>query len=259
MNSDTPKISALLITLNEIEHIRPVLENLSFADEIVVVDSFSQDGTAEAAREFKGTRVFQREFLSFTDQKSFALAQARHDWILFTDADERITDALREEILQKVRDPDPDIAAYFFRRTFIFEGKVLKFSGWQSDKNFRLFKKSKCRFDPSRIVHETLIVEGKTAVLRNKLIHYSYASYQEYKSKMILYGKMKAVEEWRKGKRFYWTAMLFRPLYKFVNHYLLRLGILDGRKGLVISYLNALGVYTRYQELRRLNKVGGQE
>ena len=250
-----PKISALLITFNEKDHIAEVLENLSFADEIIVVDSFSTDGTAEVIQEHPKARLLQRPFSSFTDQKTFALEQAKNDWILFIDADERIPDPLRSEVLDTVSNSNPKISAYYFRRTFMFKDRVLRFSGWQSDKNFRLFRKSRCHFDPSRIVHETLIVDGETATLKHKLIHHSYSSYEDYKQKMVRYGQMRALESFRQGKGFTYLGLIFRPLYKFINHYLIRLGILDGTKGIVISYLNALGVHARYKELQRLEKT----
>lgn len=256
MKTEASKISALLITFNEIEHIDAVLENLSFADEIIVVDSFSTDGTAEVAAKAEGVQLIQRPFKSFTDQKSFALEQASYPWILFTDADERIPENLKEEILTTVREIENPASAYYFRRTFMFKDEVLRFSGWQSDKNFRLWQKQRCHFDPERIVHETLIVSGPTAVLQNKLIHYSYSSYEDYKAKMVKYGQMKAREEFARGKRFLWPARWLRPWYKFFNHYFLRLGILDGKKGMIISYLNALGVHARYKELIRLRRKG---
>ena len=248
------KLSALLITYNEIDHIADVLDNLDFADEIIVVDSLSTDGTDRAVEAHGKARLIRRPFVNFTDQKAFALEQAAYDWVVFTDADERIPEDLRQEILEVVSDEGEKASAYYMRRTFMFKDKPLHFSGWQSDKNFRLFRKSKCRFDPGRIVHETLQVDGPVDTLKNRLIHYSYNDYNEYKGKMIRYGQMRAREARAEGKTFNWALMILRPAYKFLNHYLLRLGILDGRKGIVISYLNALGVYARYKELHRLER-----
>ena len=114
----------------------------------------------------------------------------------------------------------------------MFKTKKLKFSGWQSDKNYRLFRKSMVYFDQERIVHETLVVDGKSATLKNRLLHYSYKNFDDYKGKMLKYGKMKAIEEAKKGKKARWYHFIFRPLYKFLNHYIIRLGILDGKKGL---------------------------
>lgn len=254
MGPNGDKISALLITFNEEENIEAVLENISFADEIIVVDSYSTDNTIDLAKKFPHVKIIQRAFVNYTDQKSFALDQASYNWVLFLDADERVTPLLQKEILETVQIKQNPIVAYYFVRTFMFQDKVLRFSGWQSDKNYRLFRKDRVKFDLNRIVHETLEIDGKSATLTHKLLHYSYTHYEDYKHKMVKYGQMKAREEFRKGHRTRWYHYFFRPLYKFFNHYILRLGILDGKKGIVICYLNALGVYARYKELARLDR-----
>ncbi|MCM4165608.1 MULTISPECIES: CDP-glycerol glycerophosphotransferase family protein [unclassified Arenibacter] len=251
----TNKISAVLITYNEDIHINAVLENIKFADEIIVVDSFSKDGTIEKIEQHPHVKLIQRTFVNYTDQKSYALKQATHDWVLFLDADERVPDRLRNEILETINSSKPTADAYYFYRTFMFKDKVLHFSGWQSDKNYRLFRKSKVHFTEDRIVHETLVVDGPSGVLKNKLIHYSYKNYEDYRGKMIKYGQMKAVEEFKKDYDPNYYHFIIRPFYKFFNHYILRLGILDGKKGLIICYLNALGVYSRYKELKRLRNL----
>jgi len=252
---DTPKskISALFITYNEIINIDEVIQNVAFADEIIIVDSFSTDGTAERIKKYPHVKLIQRPFKDYTDQKSFTMRQAANDWVLFMDADERLTDELRDEVISTINSPNP-CSAYYFYRTFMFQKKVLRFSGWQSDKNFRLFKKSKVRFAEERVVHETLVVEGNIGILKNKLIHYSYKDYHDYKGKMIKYGQMKAQEEFDKNYNPNLYHFILRPLYKFFNHYVLRFGFLDGKKGMIISYLNALGVYSRYTELKRLRE-----
>ncbi|UOY05620.1 glycosyltransferase family 2 protein [Muricauda sp. SCSIO 64092] len=252
MGKKREKVSALLITYNEEQNIGEVLENLGFADEIIVVDSFSTDRTIDIIKKTKGIQLIQREFKNYTDQKQFALQQANNDWILFLDADERIPEPLKDEILEVLNSEKETASAYYFLRVFMFRNKVLRFSGWQTDKNYRFFRKSKVRFAQEKIVHETLIVEGASKTLKNKLIHYSYNDYESYKSKMVKYGQMKAHEEFKKGKRARWYHFLVRPTYKFLNHYVLRLGILDGKKGVIICYLNALGVWSRYKELKKL-------
>lgn len=254
MGKGSNKISALLITYNEEHNIRQVLENLSFADEIIVVDSFSKDETVPIIESIGGIKLIQRAFKNYTDQKQFALKEASHDWVLFLDADERVSNLLREEILNVVNSSNT-ASAYYFLRTFMFQDKVLRFSGWQTDKNYRLFKKSKVKFTEDRIVHETLVVDGPSETLKNRLIHYSYKDYADYKSKMIKYGQMKAKEEFEKGKRAHWYHFILRPAYKFFNHFFLRLGFLDGKKGVIICYLNALGVLSRYRELKRLQNA----
>ncbi len=252
MSNGRNKISALLIVFNEEDNITEVLDNLSFADEIIVVDSFSTDNTVALVKKIPKVTLLQRTFKNYTDQKQFALEQANNKWVLFLDADERMPQALKTEILEVVNAEEATASAYYFLRTFMFKEEVLRFSGWQTDKNYRLFKRDRVRFLEDRIVHETLIVDGPSETLKNKLIHYSYKNYKDYRSKMIKYGKMKAQEEFEKGNRAYWYHFLFRPFYKFCNHYFLRLGILDGKKGMIICYLNALGVWSRYTELKKL-------
>ncbi len=248
------KLSAVFITYNEIIHIDEVLTNVQFANEIIVVDSFSTDGTVERIKKRPNVTLIQRPFVNYTDQKSYAMSLASNDWVLFMDADERLTDRLKNEVLKTINGDDKAVAYYFYR-TFMFGQKILRFSGWQSDKNFRLFRKSKVAFTKERIVHETLIVDGPIDTLKNKLIHFSYKNYEDYKGKMITYGKMKAQEELTKDYDPNAYHFIFRPVYKFLNHYIFRFGFLDGKKGMIISYLNALGVSSRYKELKRLRAI----
>ena len=248
------KLSAVFITYNEIIHIDEVLTNVQFADEIIVVDSFSTDGTVERIKKRPKVTLIQRPFVNYTDQKSYAMSLASNDWVLFMDADERLTDRLKNEVLKTING-DASAVAYYFYRTFMFKQKVLRFSGWQSDKNFRLFRKSKVAFTKERIVHETLIVDGPIDSLKHELIHFSYKNYEDYKGKMITYGKMKAQEELSKDYDPNAYHFIFRTAYKFLNHYIFRFGFLDGKRGITISYLNALGVYSRYKELKRLREI----
>lgn len=250
MNSNQ-KLSAVIITYNEIDHIADCIESILFADEIIVVDSFSKDGTWEFLQAHPKIKAIQHPFENFTEQKSFALEQATNNWIYFFDADERVTPSLEKEIISTINDKNA-ADAYWNYRSFMFKNERLYFSGWQTDKVYRLFKKSKCKFVDDRIVHETLKVNGTEGKLKEKLIHYSYKNYEDYKGKMIQYGKLKAIEENYKGKKWTFLHQYLRPTWKFLNHYLMRFGILDGKKGIIISYLNALGVYARYVELKKL-------
>lgn len=252
MNSKQ-KLSVVVITYNEIEYISDCINSILFADEIIVVDSYSKDGTWEFLQSHPKIKAIQHPFENFTKQKSFALEQASNDWIYFFDADERVTPSLQKEIINTINSNNT-ADAYWNYRSFMFKNKRLYFSGWQTDKIQRLFKKSKCSFINDRIVHEVLKVDGTEGKLKEKLIHYSYKNYDDYKGKMIKYGQLKAQEELKKGKK--WTVFhqYLRPTWKFINHYLIRLGILDGNKGIIICYLNALGVFERYKEIKRLGR-----
>lgn len=244
-------LSALIITYNEEKHIKEVLHDLDFADEIIVVDSFSTDRTVELAQSFEKVKVIQHQFVDYTTQRNFAIDCARNPWILFLDADERFTDALKEEVIETIQQKDAS-SAYLFYRTFIFEDQKLNYSGWQTDKIFRLFQKDKARYTVERLVHEKLTVNGAIGKLKNKLIHFSYTDYETYKGKMESYGKFKAKEEFFKGVKPNFYHFYLHPAYKFLYQFLVRLGFLDGKKGVIICYLNAYSVAVRYRELKKM-------
>ncbi|PNQ73321.1 glycosyl transferase [Hanstruepera neustonica] len=250
-----PKLSAVVITYNEAPNIDALIENLAFADEIVVIDSFSSDDTLQKLQNFKHIKTYQNTFKNFPNQKNFALSKATYDWVLFLDADERLTNELRDEILKEISKPNNPIVAYYGLFQYFFGKKPIKFSGFQSAKSFRLFKKSVCKYDESRPVHEHLIVKGKTEVLSNKILHYSFRSYDHYKEKMTQYAILKANKLHKQGKTANPLIKYIKIYYRFFNHYIMRLGILDGKVGYQISKLNAYEVKKRYDELKRLNKM----
>ena len=247
------KISALIITYNEIGYIEKCLASIDFVDEIIVVDSYSTDGTYEYLLQHPKVKVIQNPFENFTSQKSFTLKQAKNDWVLFLDADEVITPNLEKEIIDIVNSSNEHVAYWFYRK-FMFQNKPLHFSGWQTDKNYRLFRKSKSQFSDKKIVHETLDIDGTSGILKEHLIHYCYKNYEDYKNKMLKYGRLKAKEAFYKENKFNYFLLIFKPIWKFFNHYILRLGILDGKRGITICYLNALGEYERYRKLKQLEK-----
>ena len=251
--SQSKNISVLIITLNEEAHMHELLSDLDFADEVIVVDSYSTDRTKEICLSFKNVKFLEHKFENYTSQRNFAIDQAKNNWILFIDADERLTPELKAEIIQTISS-DNDVSAFLFYRKFFFKRKVLHFSGWQTDRIFRLFRKDKARYTYKRLVHEKLDVEGKIGYLRHKLIHYSYSDYETYKRKMITYGRLKAKEKFLGGFKPSFIYIYGHPIYNFLYQYLVRLGILDGKKGIIICYLNALSVKVRYQELAKLYK-----
>lgn len=253
MGLQSTKITALVITYNEIGYIENCLKSLDFADEIIVVDSYSTDGTYEFLTAQPRVRVVQHPFKNYTAQKAFTLAQSSNDWVVFVDADEVVTPELQNEIIETVNS-SPKHVAFWFRRKFMFQKKQLRFSGWQTDKNYRLFRQSKVQFSDKRIVHETLVVDGSSGILNSKLTHYCYRDFDNYKHKMALYGRMKAKEAFQKGKEFSVFKLLAKPTFTFVYNYIFRLGVFDGMKGIKVCYLNALGDWERYIELRKLNQ-----
>ncbi|RXM40675.1 glycosyl transferase [Chryseobacterium sp. CH21] len=243
-------ISGLIITYNEEKNIREVLESFDICDEIIVVDSFSTDKTVEIAKEFPNVKVIQHKFEDFTKQRNLALGAAKNDWVLFLDGDERITPALKEEIIDELNKPRQKDAYYFYRK-FFFAQKPIHFSGTQSDKNFRLFRKSKARYMADKKVHETLEVDGSIGVLKNKLLHYSVSDYESYREKMIHYGVLKGKELAAKGKKYSVLVQYLKTAFKFFKAYIMKLGILDGKEGYQLSYLQSLSVYETYESLKK--------
>jgi glycosyltransferase involved in cell wall biosynthesis len=250
-SSEKQKLSVLIITLNEELHIKSLLSDIDFADEIIVVDSYSTDQTVNIIQSFENTKVIQNPFVNYTAQRNFAINQAQNSWVLFIDADERLSPNLKSEIIATINKKNA-ASAYLIYRTFMFKNKKLHFSGWQTDKIFRLFNKTNCRYDEDRMVHEKLVVTGPIATLKNKITHFSYTSYEDYKSKMYRYGVLKANEKQKKGQKSSYLLMIFHPVYTFLYQFLIRLGFLDGLKGITICYLNAYSIFIRYKELSRL-------
>lgn len=251
MGTQKSKLTALLITLNEEKHINDVINNVNFADEIIVVDAFSSDNTIEILKGFNNVKVIQRTFKNFADQRNFAIAQASNDWILFIDADERIPETLKSEILSTINSKT-ELKAFMFKRRFFFNKKIIRFSGLQSDTTFRLFKKKNVMYDEAKIVHEQPIINGESGILKNYMLHYCYTSADNYKQKMEYYATLKAKELFLKGKRANGFHFVFRPVYKFFINYIIRLGFLDGKEGFSICYLSAYGVWYRYKQLQKL-------
>ena len=244
------KISGLIITFNEEKNIQEILDDFSICDEIIVVDSFSSDQTVAIAQQNPKVKIIQHAFEDFTKQRNVALDAAANDWVLFLDGDERITPELRQEMILELDKADKKDAYYFYRK-FYFAGKPINFSGTQTDKNFRLFRKSKCRYVADKKVHETLAVNGSIGVFNNKLLHFSVSDYDSYKDKMIHYGELKGQELFNKGKKFSVFIQYLKSAFKFFKTYFLRLGFLDGKEGLQLSVLQTLSVFETYESLKK--------
>ncbi|GAB5399701.1 MAG: glycosyltransferase family 2 protein [Aureisphaera sp.] len=240
------KISAVAITFNEATVISDFIKSLHFVDEIIIVDSYSTDDTVAVASGFENVKVVQRPFDNFSDQKNFAISQATHDWILFFDPDEEITEALAKEIQNVLK--NPKAVAYSVKRQLHFMGKRIKYSGFQTDWVVRIFKKQHGRYN-GNLVHETLDVDGTISKLKSKLPHHTYKNMDDYTGKLHRYSALQARMLYKKGKKPNLYHFLFRPWYRFWHQYILRLGILDGKEGFILAYINAFSVFKRYVNL----------
>lgn len=250
VNMKDPKISALLIVYNEEKNIEEALKSVQFADEIIVLDSFSTDKTVEIIEtKFPKVQLYQNKFEDFTKQRNLCITYAKNEWILFLDADERITSKLKSEILSEIKKPKT-AEAYFFKRKFFFKGEKVNYSGTQNDKNIRLFKKEVAHYDENKRVHEGLSNIENAGVLNNYLLHYSFDSYEAYHTKVIHYSKLKAKDLYEKRKSYDIVKQISKSAFNFFKTYILKLGFLDGKKGITLSYLSALSSFKTYQFLK---------
>lgn len=244
------KITAIIPTFNEQERIKNSLNSAQFADEVIVIDSFSTDDTISIVKKSNAI-LLQRKFDNFSKQKNYAIQHASNDWIVWIDADEVLTKDLQQEIKNAIENPNENVGYYIYR-IFFFKGKKMSFTGTQNDKLIRLFNRKYCRYEG--IVHEKIIANGKLGVLKNKILHYSYISFDRYIVKLNQHSALKAQELYDKGLIITPFHLIIKPFARFIKHYFIKLGILDGFYGFVISFALSYGVLVRYIKLWNLKQ-----
>lgn len=244
-------LSVIIITKNEAENIRACLESVAWADEVIVVDSGSVDETVSIAKEM-GARVYvHTDWPGFGVQKNRALDYAGHDWVLSIDADERVTAALRTEIEKALQSSGAD--GYYCPRLSQFCGKFIRHSGWYPDYVLRLFRRDAGRFSES-LVHESVLLTGRSAKLKNSLLHYSYLTAADVERKVEHYSAAAAQQMLQSGKQSNLAGALLSGVWAFLRTYVLRLGVLDGLAGWHIACMNGRTTYLKYRKLAVLNK-----
>ena len=237
-----PRVSIVVITLDEEDHLRRCLESVAWADEIVVVDAESHDKTVQIARDFTD-RVISRPWAGFATQKNFAVEQATGDWVLSLDADEEASPDLHQEIAAAIADPQAR-DAYAIRRRNVFLGRWMRYGGLYPDWQVRLFRRGCGRF-VERAVHESVSVNGTRGRLRGHLVHRSYTGVSDFCDRANRYSSLAADESTRQGGRVGARALVLRPLGRFLSMYVLQRGFLDGRRGLLLAALYAYYVFMR--------------
>jgi len=247
-------ISAIIPTFNEEVNIKAAIESVLWCDEVIVVDSFSTDRTVEIVQGFPQVRLLVHAFENHAAQKNWTIPQATHPWIFLLDADERPTPELVAEVQTVVQSGTRYSGFWVYRRNQ-FMGKRINYSGWQSDKVIRLFKRDECRYQDKR-VHEELASKGEFGTLRHKLIHNTYKDLASYLKKADRYTTWGALDRYQKfarsGRRIGLPYLFLRPFGRFLRHYFWRLGILDGTHGFVVSALAATNVFIRGVKIWRL-------
>jgi Glycosyl transferase family 2 len=230
------KLSVLIITKNEEKNLLDCLESIKWADEIVVVDSFSTDRTIEICREYT-SKVFQHEWKGYSDQKNYGATLATCDWILSMDADERVTPALQNEITEAIQSAE-FVAHRIYIRDYMF-GKWVEHGGWPRQCHIRLYKRDCARWEA--VVHEAVVVKGAVGILSKPLLHYSHTSIAKFVKKMNLYTDIEAKRWYQQGIRKNWAIIILSSIRAFLKEYIQYQGFRDGGHGLVLAIV--LGMY----------------
>ena len=239
-------LTVTVITLNEAVNIQACLESVHWADEILVVDSGSTDGTPDLARA-AGARVIVRDWPGYSQQKNFAAEQASHDWILSVDADERVTPELAAEI-RALMSTSPAAAGYRIPRVTWHLGRWIRTTDWYPDYQLRLYNRRRASW-PVRLVHESVRAEGPVETLNHELQHYAYRDIAHHLQTMNRYTTLAAEQLDADGRRAGFIDLIVHPKLAFLRNYLLRGGIRDGMAGLIISLLNSYYVFLKFAKL----------
>jgi hypothetical protein len=243
-------LSAVLITRNAAAQLSACLESLAFCDEIVVVDSGSDDATLDIARQH-GARVVEQAWLGFGPQKQFAVEQARNDWVLCIDADERVTEDLRTSIVAELAAPRCHV--YRFPRCNRFMGRYLRHGEGYPDWSMRLFDRRHSRWSDD-IVHEKVMTNAAIGELKGDLLHDSAETLEHYLAKQERYTTLAATQALARGKRATLLHLTLSPLVRFIKFYVVRLGFLDGLPGLVHILVGCRNSFMKYEKMRAIPK-----
>lgn len=238
------QLSVIIITRNERSNIVACLAGLHFADEIVVLDNDSSDGTAELAQSLGAKVCVTQEWPGFGLQKAKALALAKGKWVLSVDADERVTPDLAAEIMRVIA-LDSDTVAYRLPRRSSYCGQLIAHSGWNPDWVLRLFKRANARFSDD-LVHEKIIASGTVGDMKTPLLHLSFPDFESVVEKLNRYSTAGANAMTNKGKSATLAGAVGHGLWAFIRTYFLQRGFLDGQLGLALAISNAEGTYYRY-------------
>jgi glycosyltransferase involved in cell wall biosynthesis len=245
------ELSALVLTYNEESNIAECLKSISWIEQIVVVDSFSEDQTEEICRQYDNVDFYENKFKDFASQRNFGLDKIESEWVFVIDADERVTEELRDEIIETLNQPEAE--GYEIARKNYFLGKWIKYCGWYPDYTLRLFK-SKYRY--SGLVHESPQINGKIKKLENDFIHYTYQDLASYVAKMNQYTSLDAQKKFVRGKNVGTAYILLRPLIEFIKKYIFKKGFLLGHQGLILSLLSIFYQFLKAVKLWELNNLG---
>lgn len=250
MRPDHLKISACVTAGNEEDKIAGCLASLAWCDEVIVVDSFSQDKTFKISKQYT-PHVHQHAWEGYIAQKNYIRSLARFPWILFVDADEVVSAALRNEIEREFDHGPGDIAGYRIPRMVHYLGKWISHGEWYPDAKLRLFLKDRGRSEGQE-PHDRVMVDGPVKTLRAPLYHFTYDNLADHIHTINRFSSISAAEKFARGKSFRWCDLLLRPPWRFLKSYFVRRGFLDGRQGFIIALMSSFAVFIKYAKLMEL-------
>jgi (heptosyl)LPS beta-1,4-glucosyltransferase len=245
------KISVVIICKNEENNIRRCLESIKWADEIVIYDTGSTDKTLNICAEYTKTIYTENAWEGFGKAKHDAVGLAKNDWIFSIDADEEVSESLKNKILD-MKDSLSKETAYRIKRNSFYMGKMIRFSGWQRDYTLRLFNRQYGNFN-LKTVHESVETKANVMNLKEVLYHYTYPCIKTHISKMVYYSELGAGSWEQKGKRACIMKACLSGFFKFIKMYVFRLGFLDGKVGFILAINSGFGVYLKYVYLWEKN------
>jgi glycosyltransferase involved in cell wall biosynthesis len=253
MTSKLP-LTVLFTTYNEAHNIGAALESVkNWADEIMVVDSYSTDDTKKIVHTYENIRFLEHHYYSPAFQKNWAIPMAENEWVLIMDADERATAELRAEIEAILRDPalntQEGFDCFWIGFTHYFMGKKVQYSGWQNDKTIRLIRRDICRYN-TQMVHEEIITEGvRVGYIKNKFQHYTFKDINHFIAKQQRYAFWSAEDKATTTGNINYFHLFLKPLFRFFKHFIIKKGFLDGKIGFMISAIAAWSVFLRYAKM----------
>jgi glycosyltransferase involved in cell wall biosynthesis len=249
-SASKPGVSAIVVCYNEEDNIGRCLSSLRWCDEIVVVDSFSTDGTVEICRQFTNI-IIQRKWAGYGDQKAFAHSKATKDWVLMIDADEEVTPELQNEILEEFAGGAAQYSGFLLTRLVFYLNRWWRRGGWYPDYQVRLFRRDRARWagtDP----HDKIVVDGPVRRLRNPLHHFSYRDIDDHIQRINRYTSISSRELRKQGRPWRLSDALLRPAFRFCRSYFLKRGFMEGFAGFHVAVTAAMYVFLKYAKLWEL-------
>jgi len=244
-------VSVYVLTYNNRRTIERCLNSLHWAEELVIVDSFSTDGTYETCQRYTD-KIFRREWKGHGNQYQYAADLTKNDWIMFVDADEEIPPELAEEIQTELARGARGLDGFIVYRRTYYLGRWIRYGGWYPDYEIRLYRRDKGRWEGG--LHAKVVLNGEVGSLKNQYLHYTYRDISDQIQTIDKYSRMAAEDLFQSGEKFSLFRLLFHPPFRFIKEYVMKSGFRDGLPGLIIVVSTMYYVFIKYAKLWELTK-----